>query len=179
MANFIGGLLHFDPHQKFNDSINEQTKSNKSIKQSRQRGLQVHHVLKRIMRWNQTCAEIKNALRSILRGNQPYAEINTALKPPDTSVRVSFRGTEAPLRADPEIAEHTVLQAILLGLPFYIRQQYKLLRPTRTLDLVANTEVISVRPKRFEEKPTQVNNDSEGNEADENASFRSETKHMK
>ena len=75
-----------------------------------------------------------------------------------------------------------MLQANLLGLPSHIRQQYKLLRPARMLDLVANTEVFSVMPNRFEEKkrerprsPAQVNNVYE---ADEDADLPSETEHL-
>lgn len=66
------------------------------------------------------------------------------------------------LRADPTMTDRSMTQAILLGLPFYLRQQYKLLRPTSLRDLLTNVDVISVRPKKkFEgktdEKKARVN----------------------
>ena len=92
---------------------------------------------------------------------------------------------------DPEMTERSMMQATLLGLPFYIKQQYKLLRPMRMLDLIANTDVISVRPKRFEgkkgvegkrrERPrsaAQVNNISEADWANEDTDFQSERERL-
>ena len=98
------------------------------------------------------------------------------------------------MRADPEMmTERSMVLATLLGLPFYIRQQFKLLRPVRMLDLIANTEVISVRPKKFEEKkgveeksrkewprspPALENNVSEANEVNEDTGFQSEAERL-
>ena len=51
-------------------------------------------------------------------------------------------------RADPGMTERSLTQAVLLGLPFYLRQQFKILKPESMADIISKVNVISVRPKK-------------------------------
>ena len=57
------------------------------------------------------------------------------------------------LRANPETTDRSMVQAILLGLPFYLRQQFKLLRSNTVKDIMENVSAVS---ERFVKKDATV-----------------------
>lgn len=52
------------------------------------------------------------------------------------------------LLADPTATDRSLVHEILLGMPFYLRQQFKIHRPQKVEDLIRNLEIISVRDDR-------------------------------
>lgn len=63
------------------------------------------------------------------------------------------------LRANPETSERSMVQAVLLGLPFYLRQQFKILRSETMSDIMRNVGVVSVKSKRYEPEKKKTGGD--------------------